>query len=108
LLRSITSGIRALFGKEHVSQELDEELKRLPGDGRRRKDEAGISDRDYLASRDQDQAFEKVASFTKGTTANLTGPAAGGHNRRQTIKQVFDQRSSPASAEAMNLEPPRD
>src|SRR6266446_6362432 len=33
----------------------------------------GISDRDYLAFRDQDQAFENVASFTKGTTANLTG-----------------------------------
>jgi len=33
----------------------------------------GISDRDYLSFRDQDQAFEKVASFTKGTTANLTG-----------------------------------
>jgi putative ABC transport system permease protein len=33
----------------------------------------GISDRDYLAFRDQDQAFESVASFTKGTTANLTG-----------------------------------
>jgi hypothetical protein len=32
----------------------------------------GISDRDYLAFRDQDQAFENVASFTKGTTANLT------------------------------------
>src|SRR5882762_8686071 len=33
----------------------------------------GISDRDYLAFRDQDQAFENVASFTKGTTANLAG-----------------------------------
>jgi len=33
----------------------------------------GISDRDYLAFRDQNQAFENVASFTKGTTANLTG-----------------------------------
>src|SRR5207245_2427518 len=33
----------------------------------------GISDRDYLAFRDQDQAFENVASFTKGTTASLTG-----------------------------------
>jgi putative ABC transport system permease protein len=33
----------------------------------------GISDRDYLAFRDQDQAFENLASFTKGTTANLTG-----------------------------------
>ena len=51
----------------------------------------GISDRDYLAFRDQDQAFENVASLTKGTTANLTGPAAGGHNRRQTIEQVFNQ-----------------
>jgi predicted permease len=33
----------------------------------------GISDRGYLAFRDQDQAFENIASFTKGTTANLTG-----------------------------------
>src|SRR3989440_2720436 len=35
----------------------------------------GISDSDYLAFRDQDQVFEfeNVASFTKGTTANLTG-----------------------------------
>jgi predicted permease len=33
----------------------------------------GISDRDYLAFRKQDKAFESVASFTTGTTANLTG-----------------------------------
>jgi putative ABC transport system permease protein len=33
----------------------------------------GISDRDYLAFREQDQVFENIASFTKGTTANLTG-----------------------------------
>jgi putative ABC transport system permease protein len=33
----------------------------------------GISDCDYLGFREQDQAFENIASFTKGTTANLTG-----------------------------------
>jgi putative ABC transport system permease protein len=33
----------------------------------------GVSDRDYLAFRDQDQTFERIASFTIGTTANLTG-----------------------------------
>ena len=33
----------------------------------------GISDRDYLAFRDQEQAFEQIASFTRGTTATLTG-----------------------------------
>ena len=33
----------------------------------------GVSDRDYLAFREQDQAFEQVACFTKGSTANLTG-----------------------------------
>ncbi len=32
-----------------------------------------VSDRDYLALRDQEQAFEKIASFSRGTTANLTG-----------------------------------
>jgi len=38
---NIASGLRTLFRKERVSQDLDEELKRLPGDGSRRKDEAG-------------------------------------------------------------------
>jgi putative ABC transport system permease protein len=33
----------------------------------------GVSDRDYLTFRDQDQVFANVASFTRGTTANLTG-----------------------------------
>ena len=33
----------------------------------------GVSDRDYLAFRDQDQVFANIASFTRGTTANLTG-----------------------------------
>jgi putative ABC transport system permease protein len=33
----------------------------------------GVSDSDYLAFRDQDQAFANVASFTTGTKANLTG-----------------------------------
>src|SRR5580700_4920433 len=33
----------------------------------------GVSDGDYLAFRDQDQAFANVASFTMGTKANLTG-----------------------------------
>ncbi|PYU09637.1 MAG: hypothetical protein DMG37_22750 [Acidobacteria bacterium] len=33
----------------------------------------GVSDRDYLAFREQDQAFEHVASFTSQTTASLTG-----------------------------------
>ena len=33
----------------------------------------GVSDRDYLAFREQDQAFERVASFTSRATANLTG-----------------------------------
>ncbi|HEY2459377.1 MAG TPA: ABC transporter permease [Candidatus Acidoferrum sp.] len=33
----------------------------------------GVADSDYLAFRDQDQAFENIASFTKGTTASLTG-----------------------------------
>ena len=33
----------------------------------------GVSDRDYLAFRDQDQTFERIASFTIGTTANMTG-----------------------------------
>jgi predicted permease len=32
-----------------------------------------VSDRDYLEFRGEDQAFEHVASFSKGTTANLTG-----------------------------------
>ena len=32
-----------------------------------------ISDRDYLAFREQDKAFERIASFTSGATANLTG-----------------------------------
>jgi predicted permease len=35
--------------------------------------QTGVSDRDYLAFRDQDQAFANVASFTRGTKANLTG-----------------------------------
>ncbi|HKW64130.1 MAG TPA: ABC transporter permease [Candidatus Acidoferrum sp.] len=34
----------------------------------------GVSDRDYLAFREQDRAFEQIASFTnQGTMANLTG-----------------------------------
>ena len=33
----------------------------------------GVSDRDYLAFREQDQAFERIASFTSPVTANLTG-----------------------------------
>ena len=33
----------------------------------------GVSDRDYLAFREQDQAFERIASFTSRATANLTG-----------------------------------
>jgi len=33
----------------------------------------GVSDRDYLALRQQDQAFERIASFTSRATANLTG-----------------------------------
>jgi putative ABC transport system permease protein len=33
----------------------------------------GVSDRDYLAFVEQDQAFERVASFTSRATANLTG-----------------------------------
>src|SRR5580700_6192003 len=33
----------------------------------------GVSDGDYLAFRDQDLAFEKIASFSRGTTATLTG-----------------------------------
>jgi len=33
----------------------------------------GVSDRDYLAFRQQDQAFERIASFTSRATANLTG-----------------------------------
>ena len=32
-----------------------------------------VLDRDYLAFREQDQAFEKVDTFSRGTTANLTG-----------------------------------
>src|SRR5215472_3915912 len=32
----------------------------------------GVSDRDYLAFREQDQAFERIASFTYRATANLT------------------------------------
>ena len=32
----------------------------------------GISDRNYLVFRGQDQAFEQTASFSRGTTANLT------------------------------------
>ncbi|HEX8764415.1 MAG TPA: permease prefix domain 1-containing protein, partial [Candidatus Acidoferrum sp.] len=35
--------------------------------------EPGVSDRDYLAFREQDQAFERIASFTSRATANLTG-----------------------------------
>jgi putative ABC transport system permease protein len=33
----------------------------------------GISDRDYLAFHEQNRAFENVCSFTRGTTASLTG-----------------------------------
>jgi putative ABC transport system permease protein len=33
----------------------------------------GVSDRDYLAFRDQDRVFEQTATFTRGGTANLTG-----------------------------------
>jgi predicted permease len=33
----------------------------------------GIADGDYLAFRDQDRAFEKIASFSRGTTATLAG-----------------------------------
>jgi putative ABC transport system permease protein len=33
----------------------------------------GVSDRDYLAFCEQDQAFEEIASFTRGTRADLTG-----------------------------------
>ncbi len=33
----------------------------------------GVSDGDYLAFRDQDRAFEEIASFSRGTTATLTG-----------------------------------
>src|SRR3989440_747654 len=33
----------------------------------------GVSDVDYLAFRDQDRAFEEIASFSRGTTATLTG-----------------------------------
>ncbi|HKW34147.1 MAG TPA: ABC transporter permease [Candidatus Acidoferrum sp.] len=33
----------------------------------------GVSDRDYLAFREQDQAFQRIASFTSRATANLTG-----------------------------------
>jgi predicted permease len=33
----------------------------------------GVSDSDYLAFRDQDRVFANVASFTRGTKANLTG-----------------------------------
>src|SRR5256885_750176 len=32
-----------------------------------------VSDRDYLAFRSQEQSFEQVASFSQGSTANLTG-----------------------------------
>src|SRR5437762_13233319 len=40
LLRSIAVGLRSLFRKEHVEGELDEELRKLPGDGSRGKGEA--------------------------------------------------------------------
>lgn len=33
----------------------------------------GVSDRDYLAFREQDQAFERITSFTSRATADLTG-----------------------------------
>ena len=33
----------------------------------------GVSDRDYLAFREQDQAFERITSFSSRATANLTG-----------------------------------
>ena len=33
----------------------------------------GVSDRDYLPFRGQDQTFERIASFTSRATANLTG-----------------------------------
>jgi predicted permease len=33
----------------------------------------GVADSDYLEFREQDQAVEKVASFSRGTAANLTG-----------------------------------
>src|SRR5205823_1764632 len=34
--------------------------------------EPGVSDRDYLAFRGQDQVFERTATFTRGDRANLT------------------------------------
>jgi len=33
----------------------------------------GVSDRDYLAFREQDRAFERITSFSSRATANLTG-----------------------------------
>jgi len=35
--------------------------------------EPGVSDHDYLAFREQDQAFERITSFSSRATANLTG-----------------------------------
>ncbi len=37
ILRSIAGGLRSLFRKEQVSQELDEELNGFLGDGGRKK-----------------------------------------------------------------------
>src|SRR5206468_11599502 len=36
----------------------------------------GVSDRDYLAFREEDQAFDQVAGCTNGSTASLTGAGA--------------------------------
>ena len=39
-----------------------------------------VSDRDYLAFRRQEQSFEQVASFSQGSTANLTGAGDSPHS----------------------------
>ena len=57
-----------------------------------------VSDRDYLAFRRQEQSFEQVASFSQGSTANLTGAGDPVHIQVAYVTTEFFQtlRTNPA------------
>ena len=57
-----------------------------------------VSDRDYLAFRGQEQSFEQVASFSQGSTANLTGAGDPVHIQVAYVTTEFFQtlRTNPA------------
>src|SRR5438876_3004433 len=58
----------------------------------------GVSDGDYLAFRGQEQSFEQVASFSQGSTANLTGAGDPVHIPVAYVTTEFFQtlRTNPA------------